>query len=160
MASRSSLVLISPSPLVSNCKYTSRGNTVSGNRSCFELVFCIVLLLSCLFHSFISFGCLGSSLSFLLRKSLQMLCLHQLFSFLPQEFPDLSNVLCSSLIPCLTELFLGLSRCCSLLLLFSNGSSLYPVLCCSLLWGHVEDITHLSEGITEFFYTNHVCSLC
>lgn len=55
MASRSSLVLISPSPLVSNCKYmknTSRGNTVSGNRSCFELVFCIVLLLSCLLHSF------------------------------------------------------------------------------------------------------------
>lgn len=79
----------------------------------------------------------GSSLSFLLRKPLQMLCLHQLFSSLPQEFPYLSNVLCSSLIPCLTGLFLGLPLCCSLLLLFSSPLGLLSILSC---------VAHLSGG--------------
>lgn len=111
--------------------------------------------------SFSSFGCLLDPVClFSSENPCKCLCLHQLFSSLPQEFPYLSSVLCSSHIPCLTGLFLGLPLCCSLLLLFSSGSSLYPVLCCSPFWGHTGQITHLSEGITKFFYTNHVCSLC
>lgn len=89
--------------------------------------------MSFLFLLWVSFG---SSLSFLLRNPLQMLCLHQLSSSLPQGFPYLSNVLCSSLIPCLNGLFLGLPLCCSLLLLlfspllFSSPVGLLSIMSC------------------------------
>lgn len=128
---------------------------------------CIALLLSALFflHAFCvplfppsrSFWS-GFGMPFLLKNLSSLPRLHQLSSSFPQELPYLS-VLCSSLVSCLVGSFSFFHSAALSSSFLPPRSSLFPVSCHSP-WGHTVRSTHLSEGITELFYTNHVCSFC